>query len=99
MFELIHKESKWKSSKNKEWILSSTQVQLFPGDHLQDRYDGATFVKPTKRGRLKVKKDSENIPTANDLVFLKKSPDYCHANPSIGSLGRLCRLANDNKSF
>jgi hypothetical protein len=59
------------------------------GDHLQDKYGVATFVKPTKRGRLKVKKDSGTIPTANDLVFLKKSPDYCHANPTIGSLGEL----------
>ena len=66
-------------------------LKLFLGDHLQNRYDSATFVKPTKRGRLKVKKDSGTIPTANDLVFLKKSPDYCHANPTIGSLGNILK--------
>jgi hypothetical protein len=69
---------------------------LISGDHLQSKYDVATFVKPTKRGRLKVKKDSGNIPTANDLVFLKKSPDYCHANPTIGSLGKLKIMTTRN---
>ena len=24
---------------------------------------------------------------ANDLVFIKNSPDYCHSNHTIGSLG------------
>ena len=25
---------------------------------------------------------------ANDLVFIKNSPDYCHSNHTIGSLGQ-----------
>jgi len=65
------------------------------GDHLQEKYSGATRVKTTKKGRLKVKRRNAEIPTANDLVFLAKSPDYCHQNGTIGSLGthgRVCRL-------
>ncbi len=58
------------------------------GDFLQEKYGIATKVKPTKKGRLKLHKADSRVPTANDLVFIKSSPDYCHHNQTIGSLGR-----------
>jgi len=64
------------------------------GDHLEEKYNAATRVKTTRRGRLKVKRKDSKIPTANELVFLKRSPDYCHQNGTIGSLGtqgRVCK--------
>ena len=57
------------------------------GDHLQDKYGLATRVKTTRSGRLRVRRKASNIPTANDLVFLHRSPNYCHVNGTIGSLG------------
>jgi len=66
------------------------------GDHLQGAYDEATRVKTTKKGRLKVKRRNTNIPTANDLVFLQKSPNYCHQNGTIGSMGTHGRVCLPN---
>ena len=60
------------------------------GDHLEKRYDDATRVKTTRQGRLRVRRKVNNVPTANDLVFLHRSPNYCHANDTIGSLGKFC---------
>ena len=34
---------------------------------------------------------------ANDLVFIKNSPDYCHSNHTIGSLGE--HLYDDGDNF
>jgi len=65
------------------------------GDYLRKKYNGATRVKPTKSGRLKLHRRNVKIPTANDLVFMKGSPDYCHKNHTIGSLGttgRVCQV-------
>jgi len=65
------------------------------GDYLRTKYNGATKVKPTKSGRLKIHRKNYKIPTANDLVFIKTSPDYCHNNRTIGSLGtrgRICKV-------
>ena len=53
-------------------------------------------MKTTRRGRLKVKRKDAKIPTANDLVFLKRSPDYCHQNGTIGSLGMDKRNLSEN---
>ena len=69
------------------------------GDHLEEKYNAATRVKTTRRGRLKVKRKDSKIPTANELVFLKRSPDYCHQNGTIGSLGKTCQLNNILKVF
>jgi len=54
---------------------------------MKDKYDGATEVKVNKRGRLQVKNAQYNLPTANDLVYLDESPDYCLRNKTIGSFG------------
>ena len=57
------------------------------GDHLEEKYGRSTRVKTTRSGRLRVRRKAKNVPTANDLVFLERSPNYCHANDTIGSLG------------
>ena len=56
----------------------------------KDKYGDATRVKTTRSGRLRVRRKASNIPipTANDLVFLHRSPNYCHHNDTIGSLGK-----------
>lgn len=56
---------------------------------MKDKYDGATEVRVNKRGRLQVKNAQYNLPTANDLVYLDESPDYCLRNKTIGSFGKL----------
>lgn len=55
---------------------------------MKDKYDGATEVRVNKRGRLQVKNAQYNLPTANDLVYLDESPDYCLHNKTIGSFGK-----------
>jgi len=64
------------------------------GDYLQSKYSAATRVRSTRSGRLKVHRRNLRIPTANDLVFIKQSPDYCHSNHTIGSLGTTGRVCN-----
>ncbi len=70
------------------------------GDYLKDKYKASTKVRVTKRGRLRVRVKAKAakerpIPTANDLVFLKRSPDYCHANETIGTLGANTELCSN----
>jgi len=62
------------------------------GDYLRDKYEGATRVKPTRGGRLRLHRRNVKIPTANDLVFIKESPNYCHHNSTTGSLGTIGRV-------
>jgi len=70
------------------------------GDYLRSKYNGATRVKSTKRGRLKIHKRHIKVPTAEDLVFIRSSPDYCHKNHTIGSLGTSGRVCNvDSKGM
>ncbi|CAB0031021.1 unnamed protein product [Trichogramma brassicae] len=64
------------------------------GDYLLDKYDGATEVKVNRRGRLSIKDPRYSLPTANDLVYLDDSPNYCFANSSLGSLGTRGRTCN-----
>ncbi|CAL4066682.1 unnamed protein product [Meganyctiphanes norvegica] len=61
------------------------------GDFLKEKYDGATEVKINRRGKLQVKFAQFNVPTAEDLVYLEDSPDYCtRSNVSLGTTGRYC---------
>ncbi|XP_076334211.1 protein Wnt-5b-like [Tachypleus tridentatus] len=64
------------------------------GDQLKDKYDGATEVKINRRGKLQLKNPHFNIPTAEDLVYLEESPDYCVKNHTTGSLGTYGRECN-----
>ena len=66
-------------------LLKETQIA---GDYLRDKYADSTRVKPTRGGRLRLHRRNVKIPTANDLVFIKESPDYCHHNSTTGSLGK-----------
>lgn len=52
-----------------------------------DKYDGATEVKVNRRGRLSMRDPRFSVPTANDLVYLDDSPNYCLPNDTLGSLG------------
>lgn len=60
---------------------------VFSGDFLLDKYDGATEVKVNRRGRLSMRDPRFSVPTANDLVYLDDSPNYCLPNNTLGSLG------------
>ncbi|XP_066963899.1 protein Wnt-5b-like [Macrobrachium rosenbergii] len=64
------------------------------GDLLKEKYDGATEVKINRRGKLQVKHPQFNVPTAEDLVYLSDSPDYCRRNNTVGSLGTVDRICN-----
>ena len=57
------------------------------GDLLKDKYDGATEVIVTRRGRLRVTDRRYKRPTADDLVYIQESPDYCRKNSTLGSSG------------
>ena len=82
-FEPEREEIQGKTEKD---ILISQNI-FISGDHLREKYSGATRVKPTRQGRLRLHRRKARIPTANDLVFIKESPDYCHHNSTTGSLG------------
>lgn len=60
------------------------------GDLLLDKYDGATEVRVNRRGRLSMRDPRFSLPTANDLVYLDDSPNYCLPNDTLGSLGNMC---------
>jgi wingless-type MMTV integration site family protein 5 len=66
---------------------------------MKDKYDGATEVRVNKRGRLQVKNAQYNLPTANDLVYLDESPDYCLRNKTIGSFGNFKKKKKKFKNF
>ncbi|XP_046493395.1 protein Wnt-5b [Neodiprion pinetum] len=64
------------------------------GDYLLDKYDGATEVRVNRRGRLSIRDPRFTLPTANDLVYLEDSPNFCLRNLSMGSLGTQGRVCN-----
>ncbi|XP_076662584.1 protein Wnt-5b isoform X1 [Halictus rubicundus] len=68
------------------------------GDFLLDKYDGATEVKVNRRGRLSMRDPRFSLPTANDLVYLDDSPNYCLPNETYGSLGTHGRICNRTSS-
>ncbi|KAG8201598.1 hypothetical protein JTE90_012673 [Oedothorax gibbosus] len=64
------------------------------GDYLKDKYDGATEVKINHRGKLQIRNPRYNLPTAEDLVYIDESPDYCVPNELTGSWGTEGRVCN-----
>ena len=56
---------------------------LLPGDFLKDKYEGATEVKVSRRGKLRLGNPHYTLPTAQDLVYLEESPNYCVKNESL----------------
>ncbi|OWR48186.1 Wnt-5b like protein, partial [Danaus plexippus plexippus] len=57
------------------------------GDYLRDKYEGATEVRVSRRGKLRLGDPNYSMPTAQDLVYLEESPNYCIRNETMGSLG------------
>jgi len=74
-------------------IATHLYVIIFSGDFLLDKYDGATEVKVNRRGRLSMRDPRFSVPTANDLVYLDDSPNYCLPNDTLGSLGSSISLS------
>lgn len=64
------------------------------GDFLKDKYDGATEVRLNKRSKLQVKHPSYTRPTAEDLLYIDDSPDYCDSNNKTGTYGTQGRYCN-----
>ena len=67
------------------------------GDHLKDRFDGATMVTQGVVGpdAVLVRKNERFKPyTVDDLVYLDDSPDFCDADANTGSLGTQGRSCN-----
>ncbi len=57
------------------------------GDLIVKKYKGASRVKVARNGRLRIRRRTDKVPTANDLIYLERSPDYCHRNDTIGTTG------------
>ena len=64
------------------------------GDLLKDKYDGATEVKINKRSKLQIKNGKFSRPTAEDLLYMDESPDYCTTSDQTGSIGTQGRVCN-----
>ncbi|XP_044747052.1 protein Wnt-5b-like [Coccinella septempunctata] len=64
------------------------------GDYLREKYDGATEVRVNRRGRLQLRDPRVRLPTAQDLVYMEDSPNYCIKDDSIGSLGTQGRICS-----
>lgn len=47
-----------------------------------------------RRGKLQLRDSRFRLPTANDLVYMEESPNYCIHNPAVGSLGTSGRVCN-----
>ncbi|KAF3428682.1 hypothetical protein E2986_02436 [Frieseomelitta varia] len=81
-----------------EMIIVSQVLIICAGDFLLDKYDGATEVRVNRRGRLSMRDPRFSLPTANDLVYLDESPNYCLPNETLGSLGTHGRICNRTSS-
>lgn len=68
------------------------------GDFLKDKYEGATEVKVSRRGKLRLSNPHYTLPTAQDLVYLEESPNYCVKNETLGSYGTTGRQCNRTSS-
>ena len=64
------------------------------GDYIKEKYDSATEVRVSRRGRLQLRDPRFTLPTASDLVYLDDSPNYCIRDMSVGSLGTQGRHCN-----
>jgi len=76
-----------------QWLFSRTpddiSLLIFVlGEFLNEKYAGATEVRASRKGRLQLRDTRYQLPTANDLVYIGDSPNYCVRDVTIGSLGK-----------
>lgn len=67
------------------------------GDHIKEKFDGATEVEVKLIGSRMVlvpRNPNYKPHTIVDLVYIDRSPDFCAANPNTGSLGTQGRFCN-----
>lgn len=67
------------------------------GDHIKEKFDGATEVELKQIGsrRVLLPRNRNFKPyTLVDLVYIDRSPDFCTPNLSTGSLGTQGRMCN-----
>ncbi|XP_042366981.1 protein Wnt-5b [Plectropomus leopardus] len=64
------------------------------GEFLKEKYDSAAAMRIGRKGKLELVDKRFNTPTAEDLVYIDTSPDYCLRNETTGSLGTQGRLCN-----
>ncbi|XP_068442413.1 protein Wnt-5b isoform X2 [Clinocottus analis] len=64
------------------------------GEFLKEKYDSAAAMRIGRKGKLELENKRFNTPTAEDLVYIDTSPDYCLRNETTGSLGTQGRLCN-----
>ncbi|KAG8438496.1 hypothetical protein GDO86_004894 [Hymenochirus boettgeri] len=64
------------------------------GEYLKEKYDSAASMRLNKKNKLEQVNQRFNQPTAEDLIYLDPSPDYCLQNETTGSLGTHGRQCN-----
>ncbi|XP_074592997.1 protein Wnt-5b-like [Brevipalpus obovatus] len=77
------------------WQQLSTFREI--GDYLKGKYEKSTEVKINKRGKLQVRNRRQKMPTAEDLVHVDSSPDFCGNSSKkgkFGTKGRQCDPAS-----
>jgi wingless-type MMTV integration site family, member 5 len=69
------------------------------GDYLKEKYESAIEVKyESRHHQLKARYKRFSKPTKEDLIYIEDSPNYCNANPKLGSLGTQGRQCNKNSN-
>ena len=61
---------------------------------MKEKYEKSSAVKLNKKGKLQVRSKKSKLPTAEDLVYVESSPDYCTDNLKTGSIGTQGRVCN-----
>lgn len=75
------------------WLKMPTFSEV--GNRLKDKFDGASKVIASNDGKRFMPEGSTiKPPNKSDLVYTEDSPDFCSANPKVGSLGTQGRECN-----